>query len=182
MAIYDKYYEQENYFGNAYPELVDYFNGLDKNLKILDVGCGQGRDSIALGKLGFEVLGIDVSSVGVAQMNRLAKKDDLHVQGIVHDLNEFEDISSYDIVLFDKMFHFYKKDLEHEIGLLNKYLKKIKKGARLVIVLQKSKYRVKIIKEEVEKSENVFAIEYENTFNYSEFNSIFYMISLKKNE
>ena len=173
MAIYDKYYEQENYFGNAYPELVDYFNGLDKNLKILDVGCGQGRDSIALGKLGFEVLGIDVSSVGVAQMNRLAKKDDLHVQGIVHDLNEFEDISSYDIVLFDTMFHFYKKDLDHEIGLLNKYLKKIKKGARLVIVLQKSKYRVKIIKEEVEKSENVIEIEYENTINYSEFNSIF---------
>jgi 2-polyprenyl-3-methyl-5-hydroxy-6-metoxy-1,4-benzoquinol methylase len=182
MARYDKYYEQENYFGNAYPELIGYFNGLDKNLKILDIGCGQGRDSLALGRLGFEVLGVDVSSVGVAQMNSLAKRDDLNVKGIVHDLNEFEDISSFDIVLFDTMFHFYKKDLEHEIGLLSKYLKKMKKGARLVIVLQKSEYRIKIIKEIIEKSENKFEIEYENSFNYSEFNSLFYMISLRKKE
>lgn len=180
MAIYDKYYKQENYFGNAYPELIEYFSGLNKNLKILDIGCGQGRDSLALGRLGFEVLGVDVSSVGVAQMNSLAKSDDLNVKGIVHDLNEFEDISSFDIVLFDTMFHFYKKDLEHEIGLLSKYLKKIKKRARLVIVLQKSEYRIKIIKEIIEKSENKFEIEYENSFNYSEFNSLFYMISLRK--
>jgi len=33
----------------------------DKNLKILDIGCGTGRHSIELTKRGYHVTGIDLS-------------------------------------------------------------------------------------------------------------------------
>ena len=74
MAVtYDKYYKTENLFGQPYPELLAFFTEYPKKGNVLDLGCGQGRDAIPLARLGFDVTGIDNSSVGIAQMNRIAK-------------------------------------------------------------------------------------------------------------
>src|SRR6056297_1485426 len=47
----------------------------DKNLKILDVGCGTGRHTIELTKRGYEVTGIDLSD---SQLERARKKAAQH--------------------------------------------------------------------------------------------------------
>src|SRR5438270_9059508 len=50
------------------PFLVDRL-GLAPGARILDVGCGPGRHAHALGRLGFEVVGVDISDrfVGLAR-------------------------------------------------------------------------------------------------------------------
>ena len=63
---YDTYYQQENLFGKAYPELLAFFNQFEGKGKVLDLGCGQGRDAIPLARMGFEVRAIDSSQVGIA--------------------------------------------------------------------------------------------------------------------
>lgn len=68
-VAYDKYYQTENLFGKPYPELIKYFSTYPKQGKVLDLGCGQGRDSIPIARLGFDVTGIDNSRVGIEQMN-----------------------------------------------------------------------------------------------------------------
>jgi hypothetical protein len=40
-TAYNKYYLQENYFGDPYPELIDFFENYPTRGKLLDVGCGQ---------------------------------------------------------------------------------------------------------------------------------------------
>ena len=40
--------------------------------KILDVGCGLGREAFALADLGFDVVGIDISKEVIAQVTQLA--------------------------------------------------------------------------------------------------------------
>ena len=67
---YDKYYQTENLFGRPYPELIEFYSNIKKKGKLLDLGYGQGRDSIALAKLGFTVTGIDYSKVGIEQLNK----------------------------------------------------------------------------------------------------------------
>ncbi|RJX26319.1 MAG: hypothetical protein C4537_02885 [Acholeplasma sp.] len=69
MPIYDQYNQHDKYFGQPYPELIAHLKRQDKAASILDVGCGQSRDTLTLGRLGFKVLGTDVSSVVIEQLN-----------------------------------------------------------------------------------------------------------------
>ena len=60
-----------------YPELIDFFKHYEPEGNIIDLGCGQGRDSISQAKLGYKVTGIDNSKVGIDQMNTISKKERL---------------------------------------------------------------------------------------------------------
>ncbi len=180
MSSYDKYYQQQNYFGNPYPELIDYFASLDKSLKVIDLGCGQGRDTLALGRLGFDVTGVDISQVGINQLNTIAIQENLQVSGIVADYHLVNNLNTFDIILMDSMFHFFKKDLADETKTLITILDQLKPGTRFVTILQKSKKRIDILKNIIRSYEQVLYIEHEDSFIYEEFNSEFYMISVIK--
>lgn len=94
---YDKYYQTENLFGESYPELIEFFAEFPMKGKVLDLGCGQGRDAIALARLGYSVTGIDNSKVGIEQMNQTWQ---------VVDIYAFNRFSEFDIILLDSMFRF----------------------------------------------------------------------------
>ena len=51
--------------------LADYATGLTPR-RVLDLGCGQGRNAVWLAKQGHSVTGIDHSDVGIDQARRLA--------------------------------------------------------------------------------------------------------------
>lgn len=89
MSNYDSYYQTENLFGKPYPELIQFYTELGKIGRLLDLGCGQGRDAIPLARLGFDVIGIDQSKVGIGQMNAIAQKEQLSLKGIVISINSF---------------------------------------------------------------------------------------------
>jgi 2-polyprenyl-3-methyl-5-hydroxy-6-metoxy-1,4-benzoquinol methylase len=180
MTAYNKHYQQENYFGKTYPELIRYFEPLKRTLSVLDLGCGQGRDVLTFGRMGFKVTGIDLSSVGIEQLNTIAQKEDLDVIGAVGDLKSVDNIGEYDIVLMNSMFHFYKSDIEDETKTLNDILNQIKVGGRLITIVQESKKRVRYLKEVIEQSEITYEIEHEESFIYKEFNGRFYMVASKR--
>lgn len=151
MSIpYNKYYQTENLFGNAYPELIGFFAEFPERGKVLDLGCGQGRDAIALARLGYNVLGIDNSKVGIAQMNQIAKSENLPLKGMVKDIYKYTDFDSYDFVLLDSMFHFAKKDLKKETEFIQTILSKVKKGCLVVFCIQDTGKKVAILNETIE--------------------------------
>ena len=135
-VIYDKYYQTENLFGEPYPELIEFLAEYPKKGKLLDLGCGQGRDAIALARLGYSVTGIDSSKVGIEQMNQIGQVENLDLVGQVDDIYAFDRFHEFDIILLDSMFHFAKKDKEKEIGLIKRIISKIEKGSLVVICIQ----------------------------------------------
>lgn len=146
MAIgYDKYYQTENLFGNPYPELIDFFRAYQNTGKLLDVGCGQGRDAIALARLGFEVTGIDHSKVGIAQMNGIAADENLPLTGRVLDIFEFENFNVYDFVLLDSMFHFEKNDLQKEANFVKRIQSEVKSNCLMIFCIQDTGKKVEIL-------------------------------------
>jgi 2-polyprenyl-3-methyl-5-hydroxy-6-metoxy-1,4-benzoquinol methylase len=149
---YDKHYLEENLFGAAYGELIEFFENYEHKGKVLDLGCGQGRDSIELAKMGYTVHGVDSSIVGLEQMERDAKKFNLNITSSCEDIYSSDIPEDFDIILLDSMFHFYKKDLDNEKDLLIKILKQSKNNSIIAIFMQKGKEREKVLKTIVEKS------------------------------
>ena len=142
---YDKYYQTENLFGEPYPELIEFYSSTAKKGKLLDIGCGQGRDSIPLAKLGFSVTGIDNSKVGIEQLNKIAEKENLPLKGVVQDIYSYSNFNKFEFILLDSMFHFGKKEREKEIKFLNRLIDKSKPNAFITICIQKTGVKLEIL-------------------------------------
>ena len=152
MADYDKYYKTEDLFGEPYPELIDFFSQYEPKGKLIDLGCGQGRDSISLARLGYKVTGIDNSKVGIDQMNSVSVCEGLNVTGLVVDIYKFDNYQDFDIVLLDSMFHFEKRDIKREIDLIDKIAKQINKNGMICICIQDTGKKVTILKDTIDNS------------------------------
>jgi tellurite methyltransferase len=149
-VAYDKYYKTENLFGSPYPELIEFFSGYLEKGKVLDLGCGQGRDAIPLARIGFAVIGIDSSKVGIEQMNRIAKTENLNLNGKVTNIFEFDSFDEFDFVLLDSMFHFTKNDRKKETEFIKGIISKIKNGCLIVFCIQDTGKKVKILNETID--------------------------------
>lgn len=83
--------------------------GLNKNLHVLDLGCGDGTTAIPEARLGAQVLGVDIAANLVEAGNARAKAEGLtnctFQEGDASDLHELKD-GSFDLVvtIFGAMF------------------------------------------------------------------------------
>ncbi len=98
-VAHDKYYKTENLFGKPYPELMEFFVEYPEKGQVRDLGCGQGRDAIALAQLGYTVTGIDNAKVGIEQMNQVANTENLILIGEVGDIYTFENFNKFDCLV-----------------------------------------------------------------------------------
>lgn len=104
---YNSLYAQNPHaLGEATPEIMAFFKAQPhRNLHVLDVGCGQGRDAIPITRMGFSVTGIDIAHEGIRQINVLAQNELLKLEGIVADVASFQPEFDYDVVIFDRILH-----------------------------------------------------------------------------
>ncbi len=178
--VYNDYYKQNDYFGKPYSGLVNFFKAYPKRNRILDLGCGQGRDALFLGRLGYQVTGIDISDVGIKQMNNIAQIEDLKVKGIVADIYSYKISDEYDAVLLDSIIHFYKNDLVKEKKLLKKIIYELKSGGMLCNFMQKGAKREKVLKRTIQETGKPYDVIIDDYTVYPEHNLEFHMYIVKK--
>lgn len=71
----------------------------NKNIKILDVGCGTGRHSIELAKRGYSVVGIDLSESLLKRAKEKASKQSLQIIFQKHDARNLPFLHEFDLVI-----------------------------------------------------------------------------------
>jgi len=71
----------------------------DKNLKILDIGCGTGRHSIELTKRGYHVTGIDLSVSQLQRAGEKAVEQGLHIDFQKQDSRDLPFIEEFDLAI-----------------------------------------------------------------------------------
>lgn len=178
MSSYDEYYQEPHYFGRPYPELTAFFESYEPKGHVLDLGCGQGRDALALGRLQYTVTGVDISEVGLVQLNQAAREEGLAIKGIKGDLYTYPVGEQFDIVLLDSILHFYKNDMEKETALLLRIASELKAGGVLAVFIPQGKKREAHLKRILTKFEwEVLADRYAE---YPDFNARYYMYIVKK--
>jgi tellurite methyltransferase len=88
-------YLQEEYYWGKEPNqlaqrILDYIPRNEiKGKKVLDLGAGEGRDSVFLAKEGFDVLALDISPAGLDKAKRLANEMNTTIRTLEGDLNTF---------------------------------------------------------------------------------------------
>ncbi len=104
---YEQLYQSTpNALGGPTQVFVDFFAARsDGSLRVLDIGCGQGRDALFIARAGHSVLAIDLSPSGIRDLNNVAKAENLDASGIVADITEYEPEGKFDVVLIDRTLH-----------------------------------------------------------------------------
>jgi SAM-dependent methyltransferase len=65
----------------------------------LEIGMGQGRNTIAMARLGWDVTGIDISDEGIRQALVEAKKQNVNIRAVVADADKFDyGANRYDLI------------------------------------------------------------------------------------
>ncbi|VFQ45399.1 methyltransferase domain-containing protein [Desulfoluna butyratoxydans] len=95
-------------FGNAGKEVLDLIPLLPARAKVLDLGCGDGRNAIPLARAGFTVTAVDISEAGIRKLDMLAARDGLTIHSSVGDMTRFEFPEEYDLIISHGCLHFVK--------------------------------------------------------------------------
>jgi 2-polyprenyl-3-methyl-5-hydroxy-6-metoxy-1,4-benzoquinol methylase len=114
MNYNEVYASNPAYFGKPFPEVIDYFRRQGVRGRILDVGCGQGRNAIPLAEMGYQVHGIDTSSIAISQLNTQLKTISLDVKVEQKEFSSLTILDQFDYVLLDGFFHFYDHESADE--------------------------------------------------------------------
>jgi tellurite methyltransferase len=114
---YEKVYQQKRHaLGDPTQAFVTFFDQYDgQNADVLDVGCGQGRDALFIARRGHRVVGVDISSTGIAQLLEDAQAEGLNIEGVVADLRDFEPAGKYDVVVIDRTLHMLEADMRLDV-------------------------------------------------------------------
>ena len=114
---YDKLYgETPDALGAPTQIFVDFFRDyVSASARILDVGCGQGRDALFIARLGRRVVGVDLSANGIRDLNAAAAREDLVVDGIVADVTSFVPEGVFDVILIDRTLHMLPKQARSDV-------------------------------------------------------------------
>ncbi|HWR05319.1 methyltransferase domain-containing protein [Sporomusa sp.] len=118
-TIYEDEYAQDGYYWGLAPSKMCYkilsLLPPTKLLKLLDIGCGEGKDAVFFARNGYQVTAFDIADAGIEKTKRLADKIGVHVNVFKADVLDFRLESNYDILYSNGVLHYMKPELRQEI-------------------------------------------------------------------
>lgn len=83
--------------------------------RVIDLGCGEGRDLIHFAKAGFHSVGVDLSEPGLAKAQRWAAEEGLAVRTVQASLQEYRLEELYDVVYSSGTLTYVPPELRDEV-------------------------------------------------------------------
>lgn len=119
VSDYENRYKTEDYYWGLVPNSLCYeimrLRPPVKPLKVLDIGCGEGKDAVFLAKNGYIVSAFDVTDSGIEKAKRLAEKNGIYVDFFKANLLDYRLVENYDIIFSSGVFHYISDGLRKEI-------------------------------------------------------------------
>ncbi|HBA49720.1 MAG TPA: XRE family transcriptional regulator [Lachnospiraceae bacterium] len=116
---YDKRYETEEYYWGLLPNRICYeimkILPPIKPYRVLDIGCGEGKDAVFLAKCGYAVTAFDISEQGIEKAKRLAEHNKADVRFFKADISDYDPDLEYDIIFCSGVLHFITQPVRKEL-------------------------------------------------------------------
>lgn len=101
--------------------------------RVLDLGCGEGRDSVFFASRGFEVTGVDVSAAGLQKAERLARAHGVKVRWMSADAADWMPTGPFDLVYSCGALHYVAR--RHRARVLSQLQAATRPGGHHALVV-----------------------------------------------
>lgn len=119
VTDYDKRYDTEDYYWGLMPNGIcyDIMKILPpvKPYRVLDIGCGEGKDAVFFAKCGYSVTAFDISEQGIEKAKRLAEHNKVNVNFFKADIFDYRPDTEYDIIFSSGVLHFIQQTERKEL-------------------------------------------------------------------
>jgi tellurite methyltransferase len=75
-------------------------------LRLLDIGCGEGRNAVFFARNGYHVTAFDTSPKGVEKTKQLALETGVQIEALVADVNEYRLAEQFDVLFSTGVLHY----------------------------------------------------------------------------
>lgn len=119
VSPYQEWYKAPEYYWGTQPSslclrVIDLLPP-ERPYRLLDVGCGEGKDAVFMARCGYDVTAFDVAQAGVEKARRLADRAGVFINAFVADVNDFRPDGEYDAVFSSGVLHYIRPELRAEI-------------------------------------------------------------------
>lgn len=132
---YEKWYEGDEYYWGLEPGsfLEDLINLCppSEDKKVLDIGCGEGKDAVYIAQKGYDVTAFDLTENGIRKTIALAKTKEVKLNAYVDDINTFTTDEQFDIIYSTGTVQYLFE--ENKAGFFEKLNKITRKGGIVYI-------------------------------------------------
>ena len=99
-------------FGGGKPsrDVVDLADKLPPGGRVLDLGCGDGRNALFLAERGFDTTAVDISRAGIDKLQAVAADRGVVVQAHVQDMREYAFEGPFDLIVSHGCLHFLERE------------------------------------------------------------------------
>jgi tellurite methyltransferase len=116
---YDAKYGGSEYYWTTRPSLscLEVLRRMpaDRPFRLLDVGCGEGRNAVFFARNGYNVHAFDLSEAGVRKAEQLARRAGVTLHVFRADLNTLRVTEAFDIFFSTGVLHASQPHLRQEI-------------------------------------------------------------------
>ena len=106
---YNAAYSGDGYYWTLKPSNLCYevlkYMPPDRRIKLLDIGCGEGRNTVFFARNGYETHGFDISENGLKKTRHLADRTGVRINTFQADLNQFRLEESFDVLFSTGTLH-----------------------------------------------------------------------------
>lgn len=119
VTYYDRRYDTEGYYWGLAPSHLCYeimrLRPPVKPYKVLDIGCGEGKDAVFLARNGYDVVAFDLSEQGISKAKELAGNFGVKVDFFKANVKDYRLETDFDIIFSSGVFHYISKGLREDI-------------------------------------------------------------------
>ena len=117
---YDQRYADKEFYWGKQPSamcdrVIEIFQpSAKKRLKLLDLGCGEGRNAVYFAKHGFEVTALDASLAGLRKTKMYAREVGISLKTVQADILNYKIKDTYNVIFSTGTLHYLSPEVRQQ--------------------------------------------------------------------